>query len=119
MNFLSPQEIMSVFNVTDLNMHEYTYKTTSGGIIFVSASCVTDLTNDYGSIEVDIIHGATRLARDDLRTDVNSSSYRGASAAAVCKSLGANLYIKFGSTIGGSKEVCINIVAFGCTVTKI
>ena len=85
----------------------------------MTVSCITDLTNDYGSVDVDIIYGATRYARNSIRTDTNSTSYKGASASAMFVSNGSNLYVKYGSTISGTKEVIINIIAFGCEVKKI
>ena len=118
-NFLNPQEIVSSFSITDITSHEYKYKTTAGGLIFISVSCTTDLTNDYGSVTVDVVHGDVRLARDDSRTDVNSQSYRSASASAMFKSVGSNLIIGASSSIAGTKTLNIDIIAIGCTVTKI
>lgn len=116
---LAHKETRLNFNITDLIMHENIFTTTKGGMVFVSVSCITDLTNDYGSVDVDIIYSAKRYARDSIRTDTNSATYRGACATTMFVSTGSNLSVKYGSTITGKKEVIINIVAFGCEVNKI
>ena len=116
---LTPQETILSFEVNDKDSHRMTFSATAGGLVFVSATYSTYDVTDYGTLFVDIISGTTRYARNCQRTDVDSAVYRSSNASAMIVTQGSDIYIDYGSSIKETKIIIINIVAFGCTVTKV